>query len=223
MLAYAASRPPVLDRRPHPNTMLFIIGAHVALVAAVMSAKMELPPPAHFTRTIVDFVPLPAEVPAPKPVTAKVPQPPLPTPVHVDHPLPLVPVPDVKPPVDTSGPAIDSRVIGAGSAAVTPVLPPRPTEPVKSGPRLITPPSELKPPYPASKLLNEEEAVLTLRLTISEAGRVLAVDPVGRADPVFLEAARRHLIAHWRFKPATEDGHAVNATTVITLRFELNG
>jgi protein TonB len=62
-----------------------------------------------------------------------------------------------------------------------------------------------------------------LRLTIDSQGRVVAVDAVGRTDPVFLAAARRHLIAHWRYKPAIEGGEAVNSTEVITLRFELNG
>ena len=51
----------------------------------------------------------------------------------------------------------------------------------------------------------------------------MAVEPVGRADAVFLAAARRHLLAHWRFKPASDDGRAVASTTVITLRFQLDG
>jgi periplasmic protein TonB len=88
--------------------------------------------------------------------------------------------------------------------------------------RLLTPPSELKPPYPESKLLTGEEAALTLRLTISEQGRVIAVDPVGRADGVFLDAARRYLMAHWRYKPATRDGQPVASSLTITLRFELD-
>ena len=67
---------------------------------------------------------------------------------------------------------------------------------------------ELKPPYPASKLASEEEAVSGCRLTIDERGRVIAVEPLGRADPAFLDAARRHLLAHWRYKPAIEDGRA---------------
>jgi protein TonB len=62
-----------------------------------------------------------------------------------------------------------------------------------------------------------------LRLTIDASGRVIAVDPVGSADRVFLEAARRHLMAHWRYKPATEAGHAVTTSTVITLEFRLDG
>ena len=88
---------------------------------------------------------------------------------------------------------------------------------------MLTPASELKPPYPPSKLLNEEEATLHLKLTIDATGRVIAVDPVGRTDAAFLEAARRHLIAHWRYKPAMDEGRPVASSEVITLRFELNG
>ena len=113
--------------------------------------------------------------------------------------------------------------ISTGAAAVTPEIQKPVITPVKSGPQLLTSGADLKPPYPSEKLLNEEEAVLTLKLTINELGRVIAVDSVGRADPVFLDAARRHLIAHWRFKPATEDGQAVGSTTVISLHFELDG
>jgi protein TonB len=87
----------------------------------------------------------------------------------------------------------------------------------------VTPQSELKPPYPPSKLLAEEEASLRLSLTIDERGRVVAVEPIGHTDPVFLAAARRYLLAHWRFRPASEDGRAVASTTVITLRFQLDG
>jgi protein TonB len=86
----------------------------------------------------------------------------------------------------------------------------------------MTPAADLRPPYPASKLAAGEEASLTLRLTIDENGRVVAVDPVGRADPVFLAAARKHLMARWRYKPAMQGGHPVSSTAVVTLRFELD-
>jgi protein TonB len=83
--------------------------------------------------------------------------------------------------------------------------------------------SELKPPYPASKLASEEEATLKLRLTIDDRGHVVAVEPVGYSDREFLDAARRYIIAHWRYDPATEDGRPIATTTVITLRFQLDG
>ena len=51
--------------------------------------------------------------------------------------------------------------------------------------------------------------MLRLRLSIDERGRVVSVEPVGRADRSFLDAARKHLIANWRYKPATEDGKAI--------------
>jgi len=60
-----------------------------------------------------------------------------------------------------------------------------------------------------------------LKLSIDERGRVVAVEPVGRTDRSFFEAARRHLIANWRYKPATEDGKAIASSTVITLTFRI--
>lgn len=222
MLAYAATRPAVVDRHPHPNFMLAIIGAHVALVALVMSAKMEIqrhkPEPPIIVDTITEPPPPPLNpVTPPRPN----PQPPLTT---IRQPVTQIPLPPVDDPLQVpTQPIADPLPIPGGGAAVTPVIPrPIPT-PVTVGPKLITPPSELKPPYPAAKLLNEEEAVLKLRLTIDAQGRVVAVDPVGRADPTFLAAARRHLLAHWRFRPATEDGRAVASTSTITLHFELDG
>jgi protein TonB len=112
-----------------------------------------------------------------------------------------------------------------GPIAGTKPLPnpvPKPTPAVvRTGPRFATPDWALRPPYPADKQRLEQEAVLKLRLTIDERGRVVAVDPVGNADRSFLDAARKHLIAKWRYKPATEDGRAIPSSTVITLRFEL--
>jgi periplasmic protein TonB len=95
--------------------------------------------------------------------------------------------------------------------------------PVRHEARLLTLASELKPPYPASKLASEEEAVLTLRLAIDERGRVVAVDPVGPIDRAFLDSARRYLIAHWRYQPATDGDRPVASSVTITLRFELDG
>jgi len=219
MLAYAASRPAPVERRPHPNTMLAIIAAHVAVVAVVMSAKMDLPQRLFPRPTTVIFVPTP-----------KTSTPDLQTPKTQEQARNTID--DVPPIVTTlppSGEATDpgptkldpGPIAGAGANVITELPPPHFA--VKLGPQLLTPASELKPPYPPSKLITEEEATLRLRLSIDDHGRVIAVDPVGNADRAFLEAARRYLIAHWRYKAATEDGRAVASSMVITLRFQLDG
>lgn len=220
MLAYAANRPIVGDRKPAPNTMLVIIGVHVAAIAALMSAKMELVRPPFNPPIVVDF---PRTPPPPPPVdTEKPTQKPTPL-APVEQQTPIPPTRLSNDPVIPVGPATNSGPTGGTVLAYNPEVT-RPVHyPVKLGPRLATPEGDLKPPYPQSKILSEEEAVLNLRLTIDQNGRVTAVEPVGRTDPAFLTAARRHLLAHWRYKPASEDGRPVTSTTVITLRFELDG
>jgi protein TonB len=101
------------------------------------------------------------------------------------------------------------------------IVDPPKAEPVRLAARFATPGNAIKPPYPLDKRRAEEEATLRLRLSIDVRGRVTAVDPIGPADASFLEAARRHILRAWRYKPATEDGQAVPSSTVINLSFRL--
>ena len=220
MLAYAANAPRNAERRSSPNALLAIIAGHVALVALVMSAKMDLP--ARIVDGRITLIPIRPVEPPPPP---NQPQPPT---AHshlstVTQPQPNVPLPPIETvPVDPTptNPILDPRP----GPSIDPPPVPRPTPaPTSIGARLLTSGDALKPPYPQAKLLAEQEATLKLRLTIDERGRVTAVDPVGRADPAFLDAARRHLLAHWRFQPASEGGRAIASSTVITLRFQLDG
>jgi len=222
MLAYAANRPAPVERRPYPNAMLVIIAVHVAGIAAVMSARMDLPPIIHPPAIDIFTVPKPKGPPPPTPPAPPVPRPTDSSLTKVD---PIAPIPDRSDPSGaTVSAAFNTGTLGGGNALVIPEITPLPKPyPVKLGAQLLTSGEELKPPYPSSKLITEEEASLTLRLTIDERGRVIAVEPVGRADPVFLAAARRHLLARWRYKPASEDGRAIASTAVITLRFQLDG
>ncbi len=222
MLAYAANRPIVGARKPAPNTMLVIIGVHVAAIAALMSAKMELIPPTFDPPTVIDFI-HPKPPPPPPPVDTHTPTQ-KPTPLApIDQQTPIPPTHQMQDPVQPVGPATNAGLTGGTAVAYNSEVI-RPVHyPVKLGPRMATPEAELRPPYPQSKILSGEEAVLNLRLTIDPNGRVTAVEPVGRTDAAFLAAARRHLLAHWRYKPASEDGRPVTSSTVITLRFELDG
>ena len=220
MLSYAASRRPA-QRRPSPQAMLFILAGHITAIALVMSAKMELPRPVVPVPTIVEFL----DPPKPPPPERDDSKPVKPAQSAIDDPPVIVPVPQPGDPVDARPiplPLPGNPVIGP-DIALQPVIEPRLQPlPVRLGPRLLTSGEQLRPPYPAAKIASEEEAVLRLRLTIDERGRVVAVDPVGRTDPAFLEAARRHLIARWRYQPASEGGRALASATVITLRFQLD-
>ena len=218
MLAYAAHRRRIAQRHSAPHLMLAIIAGHVALIAAVMSAKMDLPERIR-DATEITFIRVPPPPPPNRPPPKADPKPSQST---VTRTPTLVPVPQL--PIDQLDP---TPVPIPSIPAVRPLPNPEPRiapvpAPVRVGPRFATPPDAVRPPYPASKIASEEEALLRLRLSIDPRGRVVAVEPVGGADPAFLAAARKHLLAHWRYKPATEGGRAIASSTTITLRFELS-
>jgi protein TonB len=172
------------------------------------------------TKTVIELI---EEVkPPPEPAPPKPQHPIQPRDSQVDLQKPIVPVP-------TPGPVEFANVnlpqpplpgpIGSGTENVA-----RPTpklDPVRIAARFATPDSLLRPPYPDDKRRLEEEGTLRLRLSIDERGRVVAVEPAGNVDRSFFESARKHLLAKWRYKPATLDGRPVPSSTVITLRFEL--
>jgi protein TonB len=222
MLAYAADRRP--RRHLSPATLSLIVGVHAIALALLAANKMEVNPFVPRPPIVVDSIPLPTEPPPPQPQPQSDPK--AQTPQSVITPTPPHYPPLSSNPVVDSGPATTDIVpdvqplIEAPLGPRVDLLPPR-AEAVKVAARLATPPDLLRPPYPDSKLRSEEEAVLRLRLGIDERGRVTSVDPVGEADPAFLQAARRHLTRSWRYRPATEDGRPVASTIVITLRFEL--
>lgn len=220
MLAYAANRPVVGKRESSPNALLLVISAHVALLALVMSAKMDFP------RGITRSPPLiNIRVPITPPVDTR----PKPRPAKdqwIDHPTVPLPIPKPLPQsfADNEKTTADPGSIGVGGITIEPQVPQLPTTIlVHNDARLLTPASELKPPYPVAKLASEEEATLRLRLTIDERGRVTAVDPVGYADREFLDSARRYIISHWRYEPASDGGQALSSTITVTLRFQLDG
>lgn len=214
-----ASVPAFADRARHPRMLVIIVAGHAALLAAVMTARMDLPVPWKPAPTDIIFVPEqkpPPEQPQKQPEKVQEPSNEVIRPVD-----PIVPTPNTDavtldptplPPMDAG------TVIGPGNS-VEQVLP---VAPVRVGPRFATPESRVRPPYPQQKIASGEEAVLRLRLAIDARGRVTAVESVGANDPAFLAAARRHIIANWRYRPATEDGRPIASSTVITLRFELD-
>ena len=213
MLAYA---PRPQRQRLNPAALALIVAVHAAAIAAVMSAKMQYD---HQTEppTIVETIRLP---PVPQPDPAEQPRT-QPSDRALDTPTPLVPPPPLPGPTvqDLPAPPMPGPLIGNG---MDPAPLPLPAPVVRSGPRFATPDADIRPPYPEAMRAREQEAVLRLRLSIDQRGRVVAVVPVGKADPTFLAAARRHILKAWRYKPAMEGERAVAASTVVTLKFELD-
>jgi len=219
MLAYAADNRPA-DRAGSPKALTLILAGHAVLIAAVMTAKMELVPIDRFDPTDIINVPTPPPPPETTPTVEPKTQQPLTQETFI---LPERTIVDMN--ATTLSTAFDlgqlndiGTVIGSGPATI-PLDPPK--APVRIAARFVTPDSALKPPYPLDKRRAEEEATLRLRLSIDTRGRVIAVEPVGPADASFLEAARRHIIRAWRYKPATEGGVAIPSSTVINLSFRL--
>jgi protein TonB len=185
-------------------------------LAAVITAKIDIVRK-EFPPTMIDLIPEP-EKPTPpenqpkrRPTntTYTAPTPPLALPPQsgpTADPLPPDPLPPLPP----------------GTGTGTSPQPPQPTPMVRSGPRFATPSEDIRPPYPESMRAAEREAVLRLKLSIDEGGHVVAVDPVGKADPAFLAAARRHILKVWRYRPAMEGDRAIASSTVITLEFKLD-
>ena len=213
MLAYA----PQPDRqRLSPTALTLIIAGHIAAIGAVMSAKMatehRVDRPIIIIPTHIPKVPDPVDPRRPdaKPRTSTLDQPHTIVPPH-DPVGPVATDPHPLPPV--------GETIGTGRETLPtpPITPPM----FRSGPHIATAPDALRPPYPAAKREAGEEASLRLKLTIDEHGRVTAVDPVGRVDQTFFDAARRHILRAWRYQPAMEGATPIPSVTTITLRFEL--
>ena len=214
MLAYA---PRPESRRFQPSALFLILAAHAVAIVAVMTAKMEAVRD-RFDPTEVISIPLP-----PEPEQAK-PDPDIPKPAPsppISSTDPIVPLPPLPAPIADPWPPqpLPQPDVGTGAGAEPQ---PTPMPIVRKGPRFATPVEDVRPPYPEAMRAQEKEAVLRLRLSIDERGRVVAVEPVGKAEPAFLAAARRHILKAWRYAPAMEGDRAIASTTVITLEFKLD-
>ncbi len=223
MLAYAAQSRPA-QRAGSPKALTLIVAGHLALVGVALTTRMIVNgAPADDPTDIVN-VPLDRKPPPPPPPRTDDARPD-PRDSIVDRPQPELPLdlPDPGLPLDRDPPGIPAGPdIGAGTGPdIVPFNPPR-IEPVRLAARFVTPEGAVRPPYPLAKIRSEEEATLRLKLSIDPRGRVVAVEPIGAADPAFLDSARRHIVKAWRYRPASEDGVAVASTILVTLRFTLD-
>ena len=222
MLAYTAQHPRPAVRAGSPKALALIVAGHAALIAAVMAARMDVirVTPLNPIDVIDIQSPPPPPAPAPEPRPEPKPRDPIVQQSSIDQVKTVVDMGQSTSIEYDKGPPIQELIKEIGPGTTITPDPPKPV-PIRTAAVSRTPEGAIRPPYPNDKLRMEEEATLKLRLTIDARGRVTAVEPVGRADPSFLEAARRHIMRAWRYKPATEDGAAVGTTMIINLSFRL--
>lgn len=218
MLAYAPRRRATTS----PGALAIVLAIHAAGLAALLLAKPDLVRQLPAPPTVIDFIddtpPPPPDVPPPPAPREMVRETVTPLPTPAD---PIVEIPVAGPAIATDA-ILDVAPPAEFGDRVAPDLPDVAPAPVRMAARLVTPPHRLKPDYPPSKRRAEEEATLRLKLDIDAVGRVTRVTPVGSYDAVFLAAAERHILKHWRYDPATVGGDAVATSTTVSLEFRLD-
>lgn len=79
------------------------------------------------------------------------------------------------------------------------------------------------PPYPRDALRSGHQGTVVLRVLVGVDGRPLEVSvESGSGYRALDEAARRHVLRHWRFQPAVRDGRPVQAIGVVPVEFRLD-
>ena len=79
------------------------------------------------------------------------------------------------------------------------------------------------PAYPIQALQAGVQGTVMLKVLVGPAGKPLQV-MIERisGSHILDDAARRHVLAAWRFHPAIRDGHATEAWAVVPVRFNLD-
>ncbi len=181
------------------------------------------------------------------PMTAPpVPSPPDPTPVlrwitpaPVTPPAPPIPVPVTKPhPQTKPQPAAQQRpqtyteqppvVLPQGDPMAIPLPPDNTGTSESHGGSNPVPGVRLEyadapaPVYPREALRDGVEGTVLLQVLVDVDGRPLRVDVQHSSGDRRLDlAARKQILEHWRFRPAMQDGRAVQAIGLVPIAFNL--
>lgn len=160
---------------------------------------------------------LPITVPTP-PVPVSIDQHPKPPSVPVHPNVPITPVADPAPVFDTAGfalPADPAPVDGLVHSSSTDVGPAA----VGTSLQYLRAPA---PAYPRIALLDHLQGTVLLQVRVDVEGRPVAVD-IARSSGhrVLDQAARQQVLQRWRFRPALQDGRAVEAIGLVPVAFHL--
>ena len=146
------------------------------------------------------------------------PEPLLPQPVrHQAAPVKHQVAQPVTPPISTehSDMSYDAPVVDAPPAIDNkPVV-------VDTEPSAITYGKQTRVPYPIESLRNREQGTVTLRVLVSAAGLVQAVEIEKTSGWPRLDRAARDAVKAWTFHPATHGGVAQSAWALVPVTFNL--
>lgn len=207
--------------RPDPVRIAGISGtlllnsAAFLLLLAPMTRPLQVPraeaPP------VVVLVPDRPRPPDPPPVEVAVVRPPSATPAPT---APRVAAPATPPAivVEHGAIAVDPQPVAEPVAAGSEV----PSDGPVTGMRLEYGEASA-PPYPREALRAGHEGTVVLQVLVGVDGRPLEVTiHAGSGHRRLDEAARRHVLRHWRFRPALRGGAPVQALGLVPIAFGLD-
>jgi protein TonB len=199
---------------------LLVIGA--LLLPAVVDVTIKGPkPPAEPTLMIARVVEAAAAVVVPAPA---------PAPPRPAAPLPRAPAaaPATPIPVSVASASADVNVNAAATENAVPSAVPTETVAAVASPSSVAGEATLayldapQPTYPAIAMRKGWQGVVLLRVRVGADGRPVSVEVARSSGHAVLDAAaRRQVLARWRFQPALRDGVAVEAIGLVPLAFTL--
>jgi periplasmic protein TonB len=206
----------------HPDTARIVaMSAAIALNAAALIAVMR-----PMVAEIVTFKPQSVPItlidhpPPPKPVEVPV----IKLQPLVKAPTKAVPKPPVavapQPPVETVVPT-DEGTIQAPPAVQAPTTPAPAADaaPIETTLAYVAAPA---PKYPTQAIRGRMQGTVTLRVHVDETGKPLdVVIESSSGHQVLDDAARKQVLASWRFQPAVQNGQHVKAWARIPVTFDL--
>lgn len=203
------------------------LGASLTLVGGVILGMLTLAPvlvPGEEKPGAIPIIRIPPEPTPPPPAPrAKASEPKARTPAAPARPVdPIIAIPSAPsgPILSAGDPPLAPGTGGTGTATEPVVADPPPPLFVDAAPdpRYA---GDFQPPYPASELRADREGVVVMQVRIGANGRVIAVEKLSATSDAFYNAARRHALARWRFRPATRGGVPVETDRRMTLRFTI--
>jgi protein TonB len=198
-------------RRPNWVAIGLIVLLHAGALLMLATLDIVVLPHARRDPMVVTLIremaPPPAVKPQPLPQRQRDrPQPVDTTTVVVPTPAPAFVAPE--PPR-----AVAPEPVAAPAAAPAPILPPD-VDAATAG--------RLPPVYPVESRRRREQGTVRLRVVITPEGRVKEVTVASSSGFDRLDQAALDAVRHWRFRPGTQAGVAVEAVGFLSIPFKLS-